>query len=99
MTTLATGIVVLDPTTGPRAERVARAPRPERLQGKRLGFLDKCKANSDRVLPYLDELPRERYGIGASIHRRKPSSARVLPAALLEELTGTCDLVIPGIGD
>jgi hypothetical protein len=99
MSTLTTGIVVLDPTTGPRAERVTRAPRPESLRGKRVGFLDNGKANSDRVLLYLDELLRERYGIGASIHRRKPSSARVLPAALLQELTAACDLVVPGIGD
>ena len=99
MTTVMGGLVVLEPTSEPVAERGSRARRPQSLEGKRVGFLDNSKRNSDRVLQYLDELLRERYGIASSIHRRKPTSARVVPPEMLEELARECDVVVPGVGD
>lgn len=93
------GLVVLDPTSGSVVERATRASRPDSLEGKRVGFLDNSKRNSDRVLQYVDELLRERYGIAASIHRRKPTSSRVLPDELLQEMLRECDVVVPGVGD
>jgi hypothetical protein len=99
MTTVISGLVVLDPTSEPGAGRGTRAPRPKSLEGKRVGFVDNSKRNSDKVLQYLDELLRERYGIAASIHRRKPTSARVVPPEMLEELARECDVVVPGVGD
>lgn len=99
MATTLSGLVVLDPTAGPVAEPASRVERPKSLEGKRVGFLDNSKRNSDKVLVYLDELLRERYGIAASVHRRKPSASRVLPPELLAEMVRECDVVIPGVGD
>jgi hypothetical protein len=93
------GLVVLDPTSEPVVQRAERAERPPSLQGKTVGFLDNSKRNSDKVLLYLDELLRERHGIAASVHRRKPTSSRVAPAEILEEMARECDVVVPGIGD
>src|SRR5437773_11655465 len=99
MATTLSGLVVLDPTSGPVVERATRAPRPQSLEGKRVGFLDNSKQNSDKILRYLDEMLRERYGISASIHRRKPTASRVVPTETLEEMLRECDLVIPAVGD
>jgi hypothetical protein len=92
-------LTVLDPTAEPVVEPASRAERPASLAGKRIGFLDNSKPNSDKVLRYLDEMLQERYGIGGSIHRRKPTASRVVPAELLEEMVRECDLVIPAVGD
>ena len=99
MATTVRGLVVLDPTAGPVAERASRAPRPESLDGRRVGFLDNSKPNSDKVLRYLDELLRERYGIAASIHRRKPTASRVVPADSMEEMLRECVVVVHVVGD
>ena len=99
MATTLSGLVVLDPTSGPVVERATRAPRPQSLEGKRVGFLDNSKQNSDKVLRYLDEMLRERYGIAASMHRRKPTASRVVPDDTLEEMLRECDLVVPAVGD
>jgi hypothetical protein len=99
MAVITGGLTVLDPTAEPVAERAERVPRPASLEGKRVGFLDNSKQNSDKVLQYLDEMLRERYGIAASIHRRKPNASRVLPDELLEEMLRECDVVIPAVGD
>ncbi len=48
---------------------------------------------------YLEEMLRERYGIGSALHRRKPTASRVVPTELLEEMLRECDLVIPAVGD
>ena len=93
------GLTVLDPTSGPVAERAERAARPGTLEGLRVGFLDNSKPNSDKILQYLDEMLRERYGIAASIHRRKPTASRVLPPEMLEEMLRECDVVVPAVGD
>jgi hypothetical protein len=93
------GLTVLDPTSEPVVERSERAARPRSLEGLRVGFLDNSKRNSDRVLLFLDEMLRERYGIGASLHRRKSTASRTLPTAMLEEMARECDVVIPGVGD
>jgi hypothetical protein len=99
MTLVATGLVVLDPTTAPSVERATRAPRPARLAGLRVGFLDNSKRNSDRSLQIVDGLLRDRYGIASSLHRRKPTASRVVPTALLDEMVAACDVVVPGVGD
>ncbi len=99
MATVMSGLVVLDPTSEPVAQRAVRAERPESLEGKRIGFLDNSKLNSDKVLMYLEEMLRERYGIGSALHRRKPTASRVVPTELLEEMLRECDLVIPAVGD
>ena len=51
------------------------------------------------MLRYLDELLRERYGITSSLHQRKPSASRVVPAAMLDELVRECDAIVAGVGD
>src|SRR6266498_3345017 len=99
MATTVSGVVALDPTAGPVVERATRAPRPDRLEGKRVGFLDNSKPNADKVLRYLDEMLRERYGIAASVHRRKPTASRVVPPEILEEMLRECDVVVPAVGD
>src|SRR5438128_2307613 len=92
-------LTVLDPTAGPEVEPATRAERPASLAGKRIGFLDNSKPNSDKVLHFLEEMLRERYSITDAVHRRKPTASRVVPAEILEEMVAECDLVVPAVGD
>ena len=99
MAVMTTGLTVLDPTSSPVVERAERAARPASLAGKRVGFLDNSKTNSDKFLRFVEELLRERYDIGAAVHRRKPTASRVVPPEMLQELLRECDVVIPAVGD
>lgn len=99
MAVMTSGITVLDPTVEPVAERAERVQRPASLAGLRVGFLDNSKPNSDTFLRVIDELLRERYGIAASLHRRKPTASRVVPPETLAEMVRECDVVIPAVGD
>ena len=92
-------LVVLDPTEFPIARHGERAARPTSLAGKRIGFLDNSKQNSDKILQHLEQLLRERYDIGPALHRRKPTASRVVPDAILQEMARECDLVIAAVGD
>lgn len=99
MQTVSTGLVVLDPTARPMPKPGTTAPRLDTLAGKRIGFIDNSKRNSDRVLALLDEMLHERYATGESITIRKESASRTVNEAQVEEVLGKVDAVIPGVGD
>ncbi|MCC7106204.1 MAG: hypothetical protein IT307_13765 [Chloroflexi bacterium] len=93
------GIVVLDPTARPVPKLGSRAERLDTLEGKRIGFIDNSKRNSDQVLRRLDTMLHQRYGTADSITIRKSMPSRIVDANEIEQLLGKVDAVIPGVGD
>ena len=69
------------------------------LSGKVVGFVDNAKPNFDHLVDDLAELLVSKYGVSRVIKRRKRSASVPAPDAMIEELTGQCDLVITGSGD
>ena len=74
-------------------------PRPDSVEGLRIGFLDNTKPNSDRYLHLLADTLRDRFGLGAAIHRRKHDSSSPAAETLLLGLVKECDMVVNAVPD
>ena len=73
--------------------------RPNSVEGLRIGFLDNTKPNSDRYLHLLADTLRDRFGLGAAIHRRKHDSSSPAAETLLLGLADECDMVVNAVPD
>ena len=89
--------ILLDPTSERSPTVRPRLPRPERLDGLRIGILDIAKPRGDVFLRHLGERIGER-GIAVK-HYAKPTNTRVAPLALRQQIATEVDLVIEGLSD
>jgi hypothetical protein len=89
--------VLLDPTvSGESVQRLS--PRLDSLAHKRIGVLWNGKTHGDAVLMQLvDELCQQDLATRA-LFATKPLLGNVAPAEVLDELAGSCDAVIVGVG-
>jgi hypothetical protein len=92
-------IEVLSPVPPFKAMARPLTPRPERLEGLRIGFLDNTKHNAGLLFRRLGEILQERYGVGEVVHRRKSASSLPAPPAMISDLVHNCDLVVAGSAD
>lgn len=92
-------IIVLDPTAPPRQLRHDMAVRPSDIRGKRIGFLWNSKPNGDVLFERIEKLLREKYEISDAMYRRKPTSSAPATEQVLEELAGSVDIAVVGLGD
>lgn len=74
------------------------APRPERLEGLRLGLLDNRKSNANVLLEELGRQLETDHGVAGSTMLVKPIFSRPSPGELLTELEDY-DAVLTAIGD
>lgn len=81
------------------AARVAALPRFEDLRGKVVGLLDNSKPNADKLEERLEQLLREKLGVGGVIRRRKITAQQGAPKAFLDELASKADFILSGLGD
>jgi hypothetical protein len=94
------GTLHLYDPTAPRHEDGGTVSRSlSGLAGKVVGFVDNAKPNFDHLVDDLAELLVSKYGVSRVIKRKKRSASVPAPDAMIEELTGQCDLVITGSGD
>jgi hypothetical protein len=92
--------ILLDPTDRLEEQRHQLALRRfTSLDGVRVGLLVNGKRNSDVLLADIGELLGERFEVKNMETVRKPSSTRMSPLGLLDDLTGRFDVVITAIGD
>ena len=89
--------IILDPTSERSPILRPRPPRPERLEGLRIGILDIAKPRGDVFLRRLGERLEER-GF-AFRHYAKPTNTRVAPLELRQQIATEVDLVIEGLSD
>lgn len=88
---------LLDPTAELRPIKREKLPRPASLDGLTVGLLDISKA---RGSIFLDQLETHLAGQGMAVRRyRKPTFARVAPAALRQQIVQDCDAVIEALAD
>ena len=92
-------IQIYDPTTEVAARRIAFAPRPKSLAGLSIGLVDNTKHNSDQLLLRIAALLEREHGAKAHIIRKKKSAGAAPHAEILEELKGSCDVIVAGVGD
>ena len=93
------GLVAFDPRGTVEADTHPLSPRPERVDGQRLGVLDNSKWNANRLLAAtLTELGR-RVGFAGVARYKKDSFSRNAPPELLERIADEADLALVAIGD
>jgi hypothetical protein len=92
-------IQIYDPTTETTGRSIAFAPRPETLQGLRIGLVDNTKHNSDQLLLRIAGLLEREHGVQAHVIRRKKSAGAAPHPEMIEALKASCDVIIAGVGD
>jgi hypothetical protein len=90
---------ILDPTVETPKTVIAFVPRPDSLQGKRIGLIENTKFNSDRLLLKIGEILKAEYGARETRLYRKHNSSVPAHQELIDELTAACDVMVAGIGD
>ncbi len=92
-------LTVLDPTVEALPADVQLAARPVALDGLRVGLLDNGKHGVSRFLDRLEAALRERYPAMTFTRERKANASRPAPAAMLDRLAASCDVVVSAVGD
>ena len=90
---------VFDPRGVVEAERVALAPRPGSLAGKRLGVLDNTKWNGGRLLRKTAARLDAEFGFAAVNRYRKESFSKAAAPELIAQIAAENDIVLTAIGD
>lgn len=89
--------VLMDPGSELDPQNRMPIPRPEVLEGLRVGLLDISKPRGD---VFLDEVERMLGERGVAVSRyRKPTFTRPAPAELRARIAEECDLVVEGLAD
>ena len=89
---------ILDPTIATARERIDYVPRPNNVQGLRVGLIDNTRKNSEAVLRKVADKLQAAHGISMQVlvhkHQRAP-----LKDDQIADLKGRTDFVIAGVGD
>jgi hypothetical protein len=91
-------IDILDPTIASEREQIDYVPRPQKLQGLRIGLIENTKKNAEAVLLKLAEKLKVEHGITVEILLHKPQRAP-LTEQQIADLKGRTDFAIAGVGD
>ena len=92
-------IEILDPTTEAATQTIAYVPRPTALAGKRVALIENTKFNSDRLLARIGDILKTEYGVAEWTMYRKHNSSVPAHAEIIEQIKGSADVVVAGIGD
>lgn len=90
---------IFDPTVSAVKEKITFAPRPQNLNGLRVGLVENSKHNSDVLLLKIADRLKARYEIEMALLHRKESASDYVTEAAIEDLKKKADFVIAGIGD
>ena len=90
---------VLDPT-GVEVEKTKKlAPRPDTLEGKRIGLIWNTKPNADVLLDEIGKLLKERYPTAQTVPSRITFVCIKLPPGELEAIAKNIDVAVFASGD
>ncbi len=90
---------IFDPTVSPVQETISYAPRPENLQGLKLGLVENTKHNSDVLLLKIAEKLKMEFGIEMVGLHHKKSASDYITDETIADLKQKADFAIAGIGD
>ena len=93
------GFEILDPTVEPRKQPVTYVPRPDSLEGKRIGLVENTKFNSDKLLKKIGVILTSEYGATEARMWRKHNSGVPAHKEILDDAKQAVDVVVAGIGD
>ncbi len=90
---------MFDPTTPVREIQIDYVPRPQELNGLRIGLLENSKHNSDVLLLKIADRLKDRFGMEMTFLAGKKSAADFVSDDLIAQFRERADFVIAGIGD
>ena len=93
------GLLAFDPRGVVEAEPRQLAPRPEGLDGLRLGVLDNTKWNAQRLLRRTVARLRDDARFAAVNHYKKESFSKNADPELIARISAENDIVLTAIGD
>ena len=88
-----------NPTIPPVNEKILFAPRPQNLNGLRVGLVENSKHNSDVLLLKIADRFITKYDTELVLLHRKESASDYVTDEAIDELKKKVDFVIAGIGD
>ena len=92
-------IEVLDPSSEPIHSNAIIAPRPETLNGIKVGLLANGKPNSDLILEMVYEILSDQVEFGGVVFRNKGNASKPCPESIIDDLVDNCGVVITSSGD
>lgn len=92
-------ITVLDPTVAPVVHEFRRAPRLATLEGATIALLNNAKPNADVFLEELAGILKDRFHVAEVLMAGKPSSSKIAPVVMLDDLAVRAHGIVTGIGD
>ena len=92
-------MIILSPKGAGEERHVPIMDPLDSLEGKVIGIVDNGHHNGTPVLEAVQQLLLSRYGVSRVVFRKKPWISRAAPEPLYQELRGTCDAVLAGVGD
>jgi hypothetical protein len=92
-------IQIYDPTTEVSRRKIHFVPRPQSLQGLRIGLVDNTKHNSDQILLRIAAILEKEHGAKAHVIRKKKSAGSAPSPEMIAEYKQHCDVVVAGVGD
>jgi hypothetical protein len=90
---------VFDPTLSAEEDSFTFAPRPQKLEGLRLGLVENTKINSAVILQKVADRLGAKYGMEMVHMDRKKSPSKSLSEDAIRTFQGGVDFVLAGIGD
>ena len=92
-------MLILSPKGDATDRTVPLMPPVGDLRGRVVGFINNGHHNGTPVLQEMHQILLDRYGVSRVVFRTKPWVSRPAPEELIQEMRGSCDTVISGIGD
>jgi hypothetical protein len=92
-------VIILSPKGSDADRSIPLVPPIGDVGGRVVGIIDNGHHNGTPVLEAIREILLDRHGASRVVLRRKPWISRPAPEELVNELRGTCDVVIAGVGD
>ncbi len=92
-------IEVLSPELEPGKSGAMLAERLPTFDGKRIAVLWNNRTHGDKLLGRVEALLKDEYEPGSIVSKKKNYHGEPMTAEMLEELAGSVDAVITGVGD
>jgi hypothetical protein len=90
---------LFDPTMSPDKKTIDYVPRPQNLEGLKVGLVDNTKFNSDTLLAKISERLQTRFNTEMVCITKKQSAGHPIADSAIKEMKAKADVVIAGIGD
>jgi hypothetical protein len=91
---------LLDPTAAnKKPDALVCAPRPQNVEGLKVGLVDNTKHNSRNLLLSISEYLKTLFNMEMRILHTKPSPRHQVDESTIRQFKAKIDFVIAGVGD